>query len=87
MAEKPERQPETQGELTVDQVKEQLVELGKKRGVLTYSEITPIVFSANMTIGISWYGVALSVGHNFLTKEFDSGTNHNYASIKMAFQF
>jgi RNA polymerase primary sigma factor len=38
MAEKPNRQ-ETQGELTIDQVKEQLVELGKKRGVLTYSEI------------------------------------------------
>lgn len=38
MAEKPNRQ-ETQGELTIDQVKEQLVELGKKRGTLTYSEI------------------------------------------------
>lgn len=38
MAEKPNRQ-ETQGELTIDQVKEQLVELGKKRGALTYSEI------------------------------------------------
>lgn len=35
MAEK----PEPQGELTIDQVKEQLVELGKKRGVLTYTEI------------------------------------------------
>ncbi|WLD92109.1 RNA polymerase sigma factor RpoD [Alkalihalobacillus sp. AL-G] len=39
MAEKPTRQ-ETEGELTIDQVKEQLVELGKKRGVLTYSEVT-----------------------------------------------
>ena len=55
--------------------------------VLTYSEITPIVFSVNMTIGVSWYGVVLSVGHNFLTKEFDSGINHNYASIKLAYQF
>ncbi|MCF6137952.1 RNA polymerase sigma factor RpoD [Pseudalkalibacillus berkeleyi] len=39
MAEKPNRQ-EAEGELTIDQVKEQLVELGKKRGVLTYNEIT-----------------------------------------------
>jgi RNA polymerase primary sigma factor len=39
MAEKPNRQ-EAEGELTIDQVKEQLVELGKKRGVLTYNEVT-----------------------------------------------
>ena len=39
MAEKPLR-PLADGDLTVDQVKEQLVELGKKRGVLTYTEIT-----------------------------------------------
>ncbi|MED1863426.1 RNA polymerase sigma factor RpoD [Fictibacillus nanhaiensis] len=39
MAEKPNRQG-TEGELTIDQVKEQLVEAGKKRGRLTYTEIT-----------------------------------------------
>jgi RNA polymerase primary sigma factor len=39
MAEKPNRQG-TEGELTIDQVKEQLVEAGKKRGQLTYTEIT-----------------------------------------------
>ncbi len=39
MAEKPLR-PLADGDLTIDQVKEQLVELGKKRGVLTYAEIT-----------------------------------------------
>nr|BAA25730.1 SigA [Bacillus sp.] [Bacillus sp. (in: firmicutes)] len=39
MAEKPLR-PLAEGELSIDQVKEQLVELGKKRGVLTYAEIT-----------------------------------------------
>ncbi|KGA98423.1 RNA polymerase sigma factor RpoD [Alkalihalobacillus alcalophilus ATCC 27647 = CGMCC 1.3604] len=39
MAEKPLR-PLTEGELSIDQVKEQLVELGKKRGTLTYVEIT-----------------------------------------------
>lgn len=38
MAEKPVRQ-ETEGDLNMDQVKEQLVELGKKRGELTYGEI------------------------------------------------
>lgn len=38
MAEKPKHQ-EVQGELTIDQVKEQLVDAGKKRGALTYSEI------------------------------------------------
>ncbi|SDI33790.1 RNA polymerase sigma factor RpoD [Natribacillus halophilus] len=39
MAEKPIR-PVTEGEMSIDQVKEQLVELGKKRGVLSYTEIT-----------------------------------------------
>ncbi len=39
MADKPLR-PVTEGELSIDQVKEQLVEVGKKRGVLTYAEIT-----------------------------------------------
>ncbi len=39
MADKPLR-PLAEGELSIDQVKEQLVETGKKRGVLTYAEIT-----------------------------------------------
>lgn len=39
MADKPLR-PMAEGDLTIDQVKEQLVELGKKRGSLTYVEIT-----------------------------------------------
>ncbi|MFC4738149.1 RNA polymerase sigma factor RpoD [Bacillus daqingensis] len=39
MAEKPIR-PLTEGDLTIDQVKEQLLESGKKRGSLTYAEIT-----------------------------------------------
>ncbi|MFC7372547.1 RNA polymerase sigma factor RpoD [Fictibacillus iocasae] len=39
MAEKPNRQ-QAEGELTIDQVKEQLVEAGKKRGGLTFKEIT-----------------------------------------------
>ncbi|MFD1736585.1 RNA polymerase sigma factor RpoD [Bacillus salitolerans] len=40
MAEKPAKQVEVDTEeLTLDQVKEQLVDLGKKRGVLTYEEI------------------------------------------------
>lgn len=55
--------------------------------VLTYNQITPIVFKANMTIGISWYGVGLSIGHNYLSREFDSGTNHNYSSVKLSYQF
>lgn len=38
MAEKPIR-PLAEGDLTIDQVKEQLLELGKKRGELTYGEI------------------------------------------------
>lgn len=38
MAEKPARQP-AEGELTIDQVKEQLVELGKKTSLITYSTI------------------------------------------------
>ncbi len=39
MADKPVR-PVAEGEMSIDQVKEQLVELGKKRGVLSYTEIT-----------------------------------------------
>ncbi len=39
LAEKPMR-PLAEGEMSIDQVKEQLVEMGKKRGVLTYAEIT-----------------------------------------------
>lgn len=39
MAEKSARSKELDSELTLDQVKEQLTEIGKKRGVLTYEEI------------------------------------------------
>ncbi|MDQ0299736.1 RNA polymerase primary sigma factor [Salibacterium salarium] len=39
MAEKPTR-PLAEGEMSIDQVKEQLLETGKKRGVLSYAEIT-----------------------------------------------
>lgn len=39
MAEKPARSKEVENELTLDQVKEQLVELGKKRGTLTLEKI------------------------------------------------
>lgn len=39
MAEKSARSKEVDVEVTVDQVKEQILELGKKRGVLTYEEI------------------------------------------------
>jgi RNA polymerase primary sigma factor len=39
MAEKSARSKEVESEVTVDQVKDQLMELGKKRGVLTYEDI------------------------------------------------
>ncbi|KUP06013.1 RNA polymerase sigma factor RpoD [Bacillus coahuilensis p1.1.43] len=39
MAEKSARSKEVESEVTVDQVKEQLLELGKKRGVLTYEDV------------------------------------------------
>ncbi len=39
MADKPLR-PLTEGEMSIDQVKEQLVEIGKKQGTLSYAEIT-----------------------------------------------
>lgn len=39
MAEKRAHSKDVETELTVDQVKEQLAELGKKRGVLTYEEV------------------------------------------------
>jgi RNA polymerase primary sigma factor len=40
MAEKPARSNEVETELTLEQVKDQLAESGKKRGVLTYEEIS-----------------------------------------------
>jgi RNA polymerase primary sigma factor len=39
MAEKSARSKQVETEVTIDQVKDQLTELGKKRGVLTYEEI------------------------------------------------
>lgn len=39
MADKPARSKQIETEMTFEQVKEQLTELGKKRGVLTYEEI------------------------------------------------
>ncbi|WP_456274006.1 RNA polymerase sigma factor RpoD [Bacillus sp. AK031] len=39
MAEKSARSKEVESEVTVDQVKDQLMEVGKKRGVLTYEDI------------------------------------------------
>ena len=39
MADKPARSKQIETEMTLEQVKEQLTELGKKRGVLTYEEI------------------------------------------------
>ncbi|MGU9541273.1 RNA polymerase sigma factor RpoD [Bacillus cereus] len=39
MADKPTRSKQIETEMTLEQVKEQLTELGKKRGVLTYEEI------------------------------------------------
>ena len=40
MADKSARSKEVENELTLDQVKEQLLEKGKKRGVLTYDEVS-----------------------------------------------
>ncbi|TCT27006.1 RNA polymerase RpoD-like sigma 70 subunit [Melghiribacillus thermohalophilus] len=39
MADKPSRSQDKDEELTLDQAKEQLVELGKKRGILAYEEV------------------------------------------------
>ncbi len=55
--------------------------------LLAYSEVTPLVFSLNTTIGVRWYGILLSYGHNYLTREFYSGDSHNYSNIKLGFNF
>lgn len=55
--------------------------------VVKQEEISPLVFSANFEIGVLWQGVSLNIEHNFLTKEFDSGDTHNYASIKLMYYF
>jgi RNA polymerase primary sigma factor len=40
MADKSARSKDIENELSIDQVKEQLLEKGKKRGVLTYDEVS-----------------------------------------------
>jgi hypothetical protein len=54
---------------------------------LTYSEISPMVFSANAKVGLLWRSMALSYRHNFITKEFKAGSNHNYASLELMVYF
>ena len=55
--------------------------------VIGQDEISSLVFSANLEIGVLWQGVLISVEHNFLTKEFENGDSHNYASIKLMYYF
>ncbi len=55
--------------------------------VLSYEEISKLVFFIDVTIGCAWRNMSLSYTHNFLTKEFEKGTNHNYAGIKLAISF
>ncbi len=55
--------------------------------VLTYHEISPLVFSVNATVGILWNGVSLSFGYNFLTREFKAGSSHSYGSAILKIYF
>jgi len=55
--------------------------------IIKQEDMSLLVFSANMEIGILWQGVSLSCEHNFITKEFESGDYHNYASIKLMYYF
>jgi hypothetical protein len=55
--------------------------------VLSYKELTKIVFQSELIVGCFWQNLALSYSHNFLTKEFNTGTNHDYAGIKLAVSF
>jgi len=54
---------------------------------LTFEEITPLVFSAGATIGLQWHRVSLSYSHHYLTREFDSGTDHQYGSFRLFVYF
>lgn len=54
---------------------------------LSRTELSPLVFSANISLSVKYYGFCLRVEHDFLTKEFKSGQNHNYAGISMGYSF
>lgn len=54
---------------------------------LTYEEITPLVLSAGATVGLQWHRVSLSYSHLYLTREFDSGTDHQYGSFRLIVYF
>jgi len=55
--------------------------------ILSYHDLMPIVFNNRLSFGFSWYGVTLCAANNFLSKEFDAGSIHNYASISLAVDF
>jgi len=54
---------------------------------LNYSEISPLVFSTNITAGFLWYGVSFSYGFNFLTREIKAGSIHKYGSLNLSVYF
>ena len=55
--------------------------------VLTYKEISKMVFTVNATVGIIWRGVSLSYGYNLLTRELKAGLSHSYGSAMLKIYF
>jgi hypothetical protein len=53
---------------------------------LSWNKITPLVFLANAEIGIRFKVINLSYQHFYLSKEFDSGIDHNYGSFRLVIQ-
>ena len=55
--------------------------------VISGKNISRVVLFSNTTLGILWYGMALSYTHSFLTREFNEGTSHQYGSFKLTVFF
>ncbi len=48
---------------------------------LSWKQITPVVFMGNAELGVFYKGISLQYTHQYLSKEFDAGIDHNYGSF------
>ena len=54
---------------------------------LSYNEISPLVFRGVIELGLYYREISLCFTHTYLSKEIDSGIDHNYGSFKLVIGF